>query len=389
MANFKKHGTGWEYRLKFKDPFTQEKREKSARGFKTKREAELAAAEFMRKFNQGYEKTDMALVDFLYNWIDVYKRGVVRKNTIQTYLNSIDNHIKPYFIKLMVNDLKPDMYQKFLDHCIDKGLGRRSVEIIHSTVYGALERAVIQGKLERNPCKGSIIKAKQKRKDVYFIDSNEIPSFLQAAHNYGYIYWIFFKLMIETGVRKGEAAAIRWRHIDFVNQTIQVEKTLDFTADDEDEEELFGETKTEKSDRIIKISSGLVNDLKFHAKWQEQNKQNLLGMYRHDLELVLCRKDGKPMPKSSLFNAFSRILKRADLPSLPIHSLRHTCAVLMLEAGADMKFVQEQLGHGSIQITSDVYSHISKKLEQRNMEKIDEYKDKILGGVWGAPLKEQ
>ncbi|MEK4527297.1 tyrosine-type recombinase/integrase [Paenibacillus sp. FSL H8-0104] len=72
--------------------------------------------------------------------------------------------------------------------------------------------------------------------------------------------------------------------------------------------------------------------------------------------MVLCREDGNFMPKSSLFNAFSRILQRCDLPSLPIHSLRHTCAVLLLESGADMKFVQEQLGHGSIQITSDVYA---------------------------------
>ncbi|WGU95593.1 tyrosine-type recombinase/integrase [Paenibacillus dendritiformis] len=63
------------------------------------------------------------------------------------------------------------------------------------------------------------------------------------------------------------------------------------------------------------------------------------------------------MPQSSLFNALSRILTRAGLPSLPIHSLRHTHAVLLLEGGSAMKYVQERLGHGSIQITSDVYSH--------------------------------
>ncbi|MEN1985970.1 tyrosine-type recombinase/integrase [Paenibacillus sp. ES5-4] len=79
------------------------------------------------------------------------------------------------------------------------------------------------------------------------------------------------------------------------------------------------------------------------------------------------------MPKSSLFNAFSRILQRSDLPSLPIHSLRHTCAVLLLEAEADMKFVQEQLGHGSIQITSDVYAHISSKIQTNNMDKFEKF----------------
>ncbi len=71
------------------------------------------------------------------------------------------------------------------------------------------------------------------------------------------------------------------------------------------------------------------------------------------------------MPKSSLFNAFSRILKRAELPPLPIHSLRHTHAVLQFEAGADMKYLQERLGHGSYEITVDVYSHVSKKMEEK------------------------
>ncbi|WP_418888916.1 tyrosine-type recombinase/integrase [Paenibacillus apiarius] len=75
--------------------------------------------------------------------------------------------------------------------------------------------------------------------------------------------------------------------------------------------------------------------------WQNQNKLALINAYHHDLNLVLCREDGNFMPKSSLFNAFSRILKRAGLPPLPIHSLRHTHAVILLESGADMKYVQE------------------------------------------------
>lgn len=83
------------------------------------------------------------------------------------------------------------------------------------------------------------------------------------------------------------------------------------------------------------------------------------------------------MPKSSLFNAFSRILKRAGIPPLPIHSLRHTHAVILLEAGADLKYIQERLGHGSIQITSDVYSHISKKIEREKIEKFDDYYSRI------------
>ncbi|WP_420798519.1 tyrosine-type recombinase/integrase [Paenibacillus dendritiformis] len=99
------------------------------------------------------------------------------------------------------------------------------------------------------------------------------------------------------------------------------------------------------------MSQSLTNDLRYHVNWQNQNKLGLNDAYHHDLNLVLCREDGNFMPKSSLFNAFSRILKRAGLPPWPIHSLRHTHAVKLLESGADMKYVQERLGHGSIQIT--------------------------------------
>ncbi|HIW34131.1 MAG TPA: site-specific integrase [Candidatus Paenibacillus intestinavium] len=332
---------------------------------------------------------DAPLLDYLRSWVKNYKEGIVRSNTLKIHLNNINKHIEPYFKKIMLQELKPDMYQAFLDHLIKKDLSRRTVEIVNSTLYSALEQAVIQGKLERNPAKGTIIKAKPKKREVKFIDSDDIPRFLQAAHSYGYIYWIYFRLMIETGMRKGEAAALKWDDINFKDKRIRIDETLDFTA--KEEEDLFGDTKTLRSERTIKISNGLVNDLKFQASWQNQNKLNLGDFYKHNLNLVLCRVDGNFMPKSSLFNAFERILIKAELSSLPIHSLRHTCAVLMLEAGADMKYVQEQLGHGSIQITSDVYSHISKKLEKRNTDKIEEYTESIFnsqnkkqGDVWGT-----
>ncbi|WP_411734946.1 site-specific integrase [Paenibacillus sp. M2] len=156
---------------------------------------------------------------------------------------------------------------------------------------------------------------------------------------------------------KGEAAALKWSDINFKEKMIRVDETLDFQA--EDKNELFGDTKTENSTRTISVSNGIINDLRYHASWQNQNKINLgESMYRHYLNLVLCKNDGSPMPKSSLINASKRILRKAGLSEeLTIHSLRHTYAVVMLEAGADIKFVQEQLGHGSVQITSDVYAY--------------------------------
>lgn len=375
MASFKKLSTGWEFRVKYKDPFTQKFKEKSQRGFETKKEAQLAAAEIEKKLREGYEQTDLPLIDFLEHWIKEYKSGTVRKNTIALHNNNIKNHIKPYFKSIKLRDIKPIMYQSFLNSLTEKGYSKRTVELVNSTFHNAMEKAIILGKIEKNPCNGVTIKGHKKNNSIQFIESHDIQSFLQAAHKYGYIYWIFFKLLIETGIRKGEAAALQWTDVDLKNNTISITKTLDFQAGEG--EELFGDTKTFNSPRTIKISQGLVNDLRHNMNVQNQNKLALNEIYRHDLNLVLCRNDGDIMPKSSLFNAFERIIKKAGLPPLPIHSLRHTHAVMLLEAGADMKFVQERLGHGSIQITSDVYAHISKKIESINMDKFERHMQNI------------
>lgn len=373
MASYKKHETGWEYRLKYKDPFTQKFKEKSQRGFSTKREAQNAVAEFEKKLSEGYEQTDIPLSDFMTIWLEEYKKGTVRKNTMILHEGNVKNHIKPYFKQIMLRDVKPIMYQDFLNSLAGSDLSKRTVELVHSTMHNAMSKAVTLGKIEKNPCIGVEIKGEKKKNAIRFIESEDIPAFLHAAYQYGYIYWIFFKLLIHTGMRKGEAAALQWTDINFKEQTITINKTLDFN----DPDDLFGETKTGNSERIMQISKDLVNDLRAHASWQNQNKLNLNERYRHDLNLVLCRIDGNIMPRATLFNAFSRILKRADLPSLPIHSLRHTHAVLLLEAGAEMKYVQERLGHGSIQITSDIYAHISKKLEKRSMDNYESYTQNI------------
>jgi integrase len=134
-------------------------------------------------------------------------------------------------------------------------------------------------------------------------------------------------VLIETGMRKVVTAALKWSDLDLKEGLISISKTLDFNADYHSE--LFGDPKTYYSKRTITISNSLINYFYFHMKYQNQNKIALNDIYHHDLNLVLCRNDGDFMPKSTLFNAFERILKRADLSKVPIHSLHHTHAVLL------------------------------------------------------------
>lgn len=366
----------YEYRIKYKDPITQKDREKSKKGFDSKPEALHAATLVEKKLLEGLEQTPISLEEYLKMWLEEYKKGVVRKNTYDIHRNSVKNHILPYFKNINLNEIKPIMYQKFISHLSDQGYSKKTIEGIHSTFHNACDRAVLLNKLDKNPCKNVVIKGKTKSKEFKYIESSDIPKFLTTAYADNYNYWLFFKTLIETGMRKGEAAAIQWTDIDLKARTIDINKTLDFEPEDEDE--LFGDTKTFNSPRVITISQGLANDLHFHMKKQNQNKLNMNELYRHDLNLVFCRNDGDYLRKSTLFNALKRILKKADIPEVSIHALRHTHAVLLLEAGASMKYVQERLGHGSMQITADVYSHISKKIETDTMSKFEDYTKNLL-----------
>ncbi|PED05287.1 tyrosine-type recombinase/integrase [Bacillus pseudomycoides] len=384
MATFhkyKKKGSTkdfWEYRIYYQDPITRKTREKSKKGFTNKAEAKLAAEEIERQLRKGHVPTDESLKSYLETWLNEYKKGSVAKNTFSLHQNSVKNHIVPYFNNILLKDVKPVLYQKFINNLTEKGYSRRTVEIVHGTMYNAMKKAIILEKISKNPCDGVEIKIKKKDPEIQFIESEHISRFLQEAYKYDYIYWIFYKTLIETGMRKGEAAALQWTDVDLKEKTININKSLDFREATKNSNMMFGDTKNYNSKRIITISQGLANDLHFHQKYQNQNKLALNDNYHFNLNLVLCRNDGNYMPKSSLFNSFSRILKKVNLPPLPIHSLRHTHAVLQLEAGVSMKYLQERLGHGSMQITSDVYSHISKKLDKEAMNKFEEHMRNVL-----------
>ncbi|MEM5009216.1 site-specific integrase [Niallia taxi] len=381
MASFRKRGDKWQYRIVFRDPYTKEKKEISKSGFKTKKEAQVAANIEEKKIFNGLEidRTSVSLKNYLREWLVEFKEGNVRKNTFVLHQRNIEKHIIPYFKEADLKDIKPMGYQKFLNYLDEQGYSTRTIEIIHTTMYNALQTAVKPlKKLEENPCDGVQIPKKKKvnKKSLEYIPSDQIGEFLRVARQDNYIYYMFFKTLIETGMRKGEAAALQRRDIDLKNGYIDINKTLDFQT--KEGESLFGETKTYESIRRIKISDSLCRELSKHMNILNENRIVYNDIYNHELDLVFCREDGNILPKSTLHNAMNRLCKKANIDRIPIHGLRHTHAVVLLESGAQMKFVQERLGHKNITITSDVYSHISDKLENTSVDSYEKYMDNLL-----------
>ncbi|WP_018392438.1 site-specific integrase [Bacillus sp. 37MA] len=285
MAAFRKRGYKWEYRASFKNPFTQEYKVKSKGGFSTKKEAQIAAADMERQIVEGSETSEenMSLSFYLKNWLVEYKKETVRKNTYELHERNVRNHILPYFKNINLVEVKPIMYQKFLNHLTNQDYSKRTVEIIHGTMYNAMEKALILGKLKKNPCRGATISNRNAKEDtgLNYMRSEDVPTFLQTAFKYNYIYYIFFKVLIESGMRKGEAAALQWTDIDLKESRISITKSLDFQADSE--EDLCGDTKNYNSKREIVMSQSIMNELWDHKKWQNNNKLTLNDIYKHDV----------------------------------------------------------------------------------------------------------
>lgn len=373
----------YEFRYRYQDKLTGKEKGVRRRGFSSSAEAQKAYEILKRTIDQGFDNDEQTtVVEYIEYWIKEYKQDKVAKNTLRLHQRNLEKHIKPHFQNLKLKDLTHKFYQKFINKLIESHLSKRSVEIIHGTMYGAMYRARIEKKVQDNPCNGIVIysskeaeKRKLKNTKVSFLPYDQINDFLEVALEDNYNYYAFFKFLIETGVRKGEACALKWHNVDLDKKKVSIVETIDYEAKTEDE--MFDETKTYKSTRIIPIPARLAQDLKAHKVRQDDNRYRFNTKYKDNLNLVFCREDGSPLPKSTLFNAFKRILKKIDIEPMRIHTLRHTFVVLMLEAGASMKYIQTILGHGSESITSDVYAHISENIERETMDSYEKYTDSI------------
>ncbi|MEI2426791.1 site-specific integrase, partial [Priestia megaterium] len=177
-----------------------------------------------------------------------------------------------------------------------------------------------------------------------------------------------FHLLIYTGARKGELLALKWEDINFENGFIRLTKTLFHNEG----EFIFQTSKTKESKRTISLDTKTLSLLK---KWRvEQIQANLANMDTFsDNEIVFTRDEGSPMRLAYLNDKLSAVIKKHKLHRITIHGLRHTHASLLFEAGASIKEVQERLGHSDIQMTMNIYTHVTDDLKEQTTKKFQRY----------------
>lgn len=381
VEEYKKNGKRfYRYRARVKDPITAKWKELKESNFHTKKEAQIAEEKAKLDYYEGYTDENMSLKSFLEYWLSQKKGNPnIKETTIKKLERNIKGHILPFFKEIKIKDVTYKIYQKFLDHLpVEKGLSYSTSKMNHDLMKEAFKKAVFERKIKFNPAEGAIIKGElnKRKEEEKFIDTDKIDSFLQEVYKDDYIYWIFFKTLIDTGLRKGECGGLTWNDINFKERTISITKSLDFEEIAAGNiEKMYGDGKTHNAIRTITIDQDLVNDLIAYKKWQNENKLAFNDSYFHDYNFVFCRKNGDYLPKSSSFNKFRKALKASNLSlKLQIHSTRHTHAVACFEAGMKESAIAARLGHGGETITKEVYIHISNKLKIADGDKYAEYK---------------
>ncbi len=296
---------------------------------------------------------NLSVGEYLDRWLFDCVRGTVRESTFSRDEYLIRNHIKPALGRIRLKNLNALHLQSFYRCRLDSGLSGSTVQKIHHVLHKALAQAVKWDLIPRNPA-GAVKAPSPSKKEMHPLSADEARRLLEAAR--GDRFEALYVLAVYTGMRCGELLGLKWEDIDLENRTIRVRRTL--TRTENGKKLGLGEPKTKKSRRTVKLSARVVEVLKQHRARQAEEKLKSGVLYR-DQNLVFAGENGGLINPSNLRRrSYMPLLKRANLPRITFHDLRHTCASLLFQRSVHPKFVQELLGHASVAITLDTYSHM-------------------------------
>ena len=298
-----------------------------------------------------YDDENMAVGEYLDTWLKGSVYGTVRRSTYDRDSYLVNNHIKPVLGGMKLKKLNSAHVQSFYRDRLDAGLSASTVHKIHDFLRRGLAQAVKWHLLPRNVA--DVVKPPRPvPTEMVALSADDTRRLLEAAGEDR--LEALYILAVHTGMRQGEILALRWQDVDMENDVISVRRTLTRSGG----KVAFGEPKTQKSRRSIRLTPQAGEALRSHLKRQLRDME-ILGDRYQDQGLVFTTDTGGPINPSNLRQrSFAPLLKRAGLPHMRFHDLRHTCATLLLSRGVHPKFVQELLGHATIAITLDTYSHV-------------------------------
>lgn len=301
--------------------------------------------------------------EYLKQWLSDSVRGTVRESTYRSYERVVNGHLVPGVRRVKLAKLRPNHVRRLYRDMLDKELSTRTVQYAHTLLKRALTQAVHDGLIPRNPAE-AVKPPKLKRDEIQPLNADQVWALIQTAEGCGDPLRTYYAVAVRTGMRPGEMLALRWSDTDLEAGSIQINRALS--------EGEFTQPKTARSRRRISLSPKTVGALKSHRKRQLEERMAKAGLWE-DHDLVFPSSVGTPKSQRNLNREFKTAAKRAGLPGhFKLYDLRHTCATLLLSRNVHPKYVQELLGHASIALTLDTYSHVIPGMDGGTGAAIDE-----------------
>jgi len=312
----------------------------------------LAKAISNRADGLAFDAKNLTVGKYLDSWLKNSVQDTVRLTTYQGYERIVRLHIKPTLEGIKLDRLTPLHVRNLYREKLEAGLAPRMVQLIHTTMHKALKQAVADDLIPRNVTEA--VKAPRPvSKEMQPLNLGQARTLLEAAR--GEKLEALYVLALTTGMRQGELLGLKWEDVNVESGTLHVRRTLSTAMG---EGFSFNPPKTTKSRRSIKVPQLALHALRRHRAAQLAARLKVAGLWK-DHDLVFTTGVGTPIARADLFTrSFKPLLMRAGLPDMRFHDLRHTCATLLLGKGVHVKFVQELLGHSTIAVTLDTYSHV-------------------------------
>lgn len=350
-----------------------------------RKDAEKYLAGIVRDRDMGtyVEPSKVTLAGYLDHWLEAGAKATVKPQTLRSYRQVLDLYIRPALGAYRLDQLSPVVIQGAYGELLSRGLSGRTIQYAHRVLSRALKQAERWGSIPRNPC-GLVDVPKPKadtknsgRPKVRALDQAQTVAFLSAAAG-EHPWQALFEVAFGSGLRPGELLGLRWSAVEIGEQPrLRVEQALVGGDRGTQAEPRFDVPKTARSRRTVDLPSSLALVLRRHRARQNEERLAAGPAYHESHNLVFTDPLGRPLRTDTLRTVFSRIAKKAGLPAgFTPYSTRHTFATLLLQAGLHVKIVSEALGHASVALTMDVYSHVLPGMGQQTAQALE----RLLGG---------
>ena len=333
---------------------------------KTKKEAREKMNKALYEQKQGMliATPRQTVEQFLTQWLDGHRTSI-RSRTHERYEEYVRLHIVPIIGHIQLQKLTAQHIKALYSKKLDEGLSPTTVNSLHGVLHKALEDAVKWELVVKN-VSHIVDPPRRAHYEITALTMEQAQKLLETAK--GHNMEALFMLALTTGMRRGEILALKWQDVSFIEKTIQVRRTFTRTPGHRYVE---AETKTKRSRRNIVLPQIVVDLLLQHRVHQAEVKSEA-GEHWQERDLVFCTSLGTPLNPNKVLERFKTLLKRAGLPDMRFHDLRHSAATILLTMRIHPKIVQELLGHNQISMTMDIYSHVLPTMQGDAMSQLND-----------------